>query len=373
MTQNDPSKKKCNLQMAQPIRTFEQCIPAQYPRLLHLLDAAFDKPETNWFAKYYCHVFQKDPKFISRNYFARQDGEDIGAVGIFPQKFKIGRAVLNSGSIGSVATVLKYRRQGVMSYMLGEVDRLLRDGGYDISWLSGERFRYGNYGWEKCGRLCLFELRLKDIPRRFPELPQIKLTKATRGNISKLSAMYRRSPSRVIRSTRDWELRLARRGYNVLFAEGQAGCAYCVFDGRKTIAVVEIGGKPMVAIALLAHLMKRTGVESVKVMYPGVQDALAGILYKAAEDYSMVHQGMVRIVNPDSTWQKLLPEIERANTRVSAKDTKDLRRVSGSRDRDALLGRVLGFFDDLPALPPRLRKFEWFRPIPWWISSWDTV
>ena len=91
-----------------------------------------------------------DSDRIRNNLIVKHSGEIIGCIGIFPFEIETvidnKRLVLSAGGVGSVFTAEKYRNQGIMSYMLTQAIGKMKEDGYDISWLAGDRHRYRDYG-----------------------------------------------------------------------------------------------------------------------------------------------------------------------------------------------------------------------------------
>lgn len=353
--------------------TISTCLPSEYAELVQFLNDAFEKNEKQWFLKYYCHIFHNDPRLIACNNLVRINGQLVGAIGVYPIGLRIGNARLSVGGVGSVSTRKELRGKGVMSYMLEHVIRQMQEQKFDISWLSGGRFRYSNYGWQKGGRHYSFTIHRPDIERIYPKLPPIKIARVTSKDIPVVSRLYSKYKVGAVRSAEDWQWRLKRKGFDTYLAQSDMGAAYLTVERRKWAGVVEIQGNTKIALALLVKYLKRNNEHMCRVSYPCWPDSLGGTLSSVADDFSIIHRHQLRIVTPETTWAKLLPEIEKSHAPVAPSLLKKLGKVKSPEDQRALLTRALGFFEALPLLPKHLHEFEWIRPLPWWISDFDSV
>lgn len=121
---------------------------------MNALDNAFGFEEKFWYPRNMAHIYPSpdniDSDRIRNNLIVKHSGEIIGCIGIFPFEIETvidnKRLVLSAGGVGSVFTAEKYRNQGIMSYMLTQAIGKMKEDGYDISWLAGDRHRYRDYG-----------------------------------------------------------------------------------------------------------------------------------------------------------------------------------------------------------------------------------
>lgn len=95
---------------------------------------------------------------IVDNHYVVRDGERIvGAICIRYDKWVIKDQTLDIAGIGSVCVDPEYRNQGIMTYMLNEAHKIIRDQS-DISILSGNYERYHHFGYERVSSPFRFEI-----------------------------------------------------------------------------------------------------------------------------------------------------------------------------------------------------------------------
>jgi predicted N-acetyltransferase YhbS len=352
------------------------CTPALYPKLLPFLDQTFGKKDHPWFAKYLPHIFNTQPACVRKHRIAADEKGIAGCIGIYPLRFRVGKAVLSAGGVGSVSTRPDLRGSGLMSAMLRDTVASLAAQGYDISWLGGNRFRYGNYGWDFGGRSVMFTIARRDLVRYFPNAKPARPRLATPADIPTMARLYQSIATRTLRPTASWPLHLKRSGFAFEVARASSRSAYLAYESREGNAenIVEVAGRPDDVLALMLGHCQRHKLEWLHVMRPDVEDAVAQLLFRVAAEFSYAHRSQVRIVNVASTWRKLAPEIGVRAAALPARRARALlSRVTREEDRRLILRRALGFLDATPLFPDRLQAYEWVRPVKWWISPVDQV
>ena len=85
------------------------------------------------------------------NYAIRKNGKIRSVVGLFPVELNMGDKILKVGGIGGVATHPKERNSGMMRRVMETCINTMKEEGYHISCLGGQRQRYNYYGYEKSG------------------------------------------------------------------------------------------------------------------------------------------------------------------------------------------------------------------------------
>lgn len=352
--------------------TIRRCSPEEYEEMLRFLNDCFDKPSERWFEEFYGHIFQPDRAYVERTFLVRCGKRLVGAIGIYPMTLRIGTATITVGGIGSVATHKSVRGRGIMSVMLRRMLEVMREEDYDVSWLGGDRFRYRNYGWDFGGRRMFLHIRQKDLVRYYPQLPAVRLVRGADAGDAIARKLYSKFPVAAVRSRRTW-LDLRRRKNHIRsVCESSRGNAYLYYYGDNLDILAEIQGEPKTALALVARHMARHNLQRVLVDYPCIGDALGGELLHVAADFQILHKAQIQVVDIQSTWKKLLPEVK-SRYATMPRLCAALDSIKSDADRTAILGRLLGFCDNLPALSPRLKAFEDLRPLGWWLSDCDCV
>ncbi|MFO7636044.1 MAG: GNAT family N-acetyltransferase [Clostridia bacterium] len=215
----------------------EACTPGEYPELLRLLDASYGM-ENGWFLRHEGHLYpdpdENDFERISRNKLLKENGKILGGLGLFPLTFQavVGGHVihLSVAGIGSVFTVKEYRNQGVMSHMLDFAVQHVKENGYDLSWLSGNRHRYRNYGWDLAGRQGRYLVEEKAVRKYYPQDIQADISMPDETCKELLAGKYAGHQCGAVRDARHWRLQLKRDNLVWKTARSATGFACMVHD-----------------------------------------------------------------------------------------------------------------------------------------------
>lgn len=351
------------------------CLLKEYAEVLDFLDLAFQKPGKHWFAHNLEHIFQSVPSSIERHHVMRENGRIVGVIGVYPLKIRIGKAVLNVGGVGSVSSHPDQRGKGIMSKLVLFALGFMEREGYDVSWLGGNRFRYGNYGWDYGGRDIIFSVAVHDLKRYYPGIKPVKLVQPHERDIPALDAMYSMSNAGAVRDTDVWKLHLNRKNFPFVMIQAKSGepCAYLCHDMANPETIFEIGGDRMGVVALLLRHFAEKKTHWAKIHYPDLEkDPLDGLLFEVASWFSTDHANDMRVMNVGTTWKKLVPEMLKTSWGQGI-GRPGFDKVNTDKDRAVILKRALGYFDSLPVMPRHLKSFDVVRPLKWWMSVVDHV
>lgn len=351
-----------------------ECTVKELDKLIEFAGAAFGKTDKRWFAKCRPTIFQPTPRSAKCHRYVRDEKGIAGLIGIYPLHFRIGKAVLKVGGIGTVSVRPDKRGGGLMSAMLDDTIRTLEKDGYDMSWLGGNRFRYGNYGWEHGGRYVNYAIHMPTVLRRIPSLKPARIRVPAPKDIPALERVYRTIGAGMVRSPETWSIVLKHGELNWEMTTDKGRVAYCAFWKHKASEIVELAGAPDLACSLLLAHRNKWKTDWINILTPELSTPLNQRLYQICETFKISHNNQYRIVNAESLWKKLVPEIAaQAKARGIPSAAALLSSVVKPADRTAILHRALGFMESIPALPSRLHKFEWVRPVGWWFSQADSV
>jgi predicted N-acetyltransferase YhbS len=93
------------------------------------------------------------------------DGQQIiGATGVYGYDLRIDGVALRGAAVGQVATLPERRNKGVMRSLLQAAIRQIHEQDYQLSWLSGDRRRYGAHGWALGGVNLYYEFSRRTLP-----------------------------------------------------------------------------------------------------------------------------------------------------------------------------------------------------------------
>ena len=122
-----------------------------FEELIVFLDGAFECPLDHSFRQFLPLIYQPTDALMSCNLAIRRAGRIAAVVGVFPITWHFGDTVLRVAGVGGVSTDPELRGQGLMSRLMEHASECIREGGYHLSHLGGQRQRYNYYGWETAG------------------------------------------------------------------------------------------------------------------------------------------------------------------------------------------------------------------------------
>jgi predicted acetyltransferase len=240
----------------------------------------------------------------------RDKGKVVSHVGFIPVKMKLPGAALNIAGIGAVATYEKYRGKGFMKLQLNYAERLMNAGDFDISWLGGDRKRYGYFGWENGGRLmeyCITERTTQSISvsgfnyKKYSGKPE---------DIEEIKSIHERDKIGLKRTMADYKLYFGRSGRDTIIAcSGKKPVAYINFMKNKkeedTGDINEFGGNLEALKALFRHVIIVNKYMKIKVYAPPFYSRYSDLLVSLSGSW-MLHflNGMIKIINLKSTLKK---------------------------------------------------------------------
>ncbi len=133
--------------MAPEIRTLRV---EEFDAFMRYVECAFGHSK-GFFARDYPQCYQPTEEACSWAYIIKEGDEIVSHVGVYPLDTMTAGVRMQMGGLGAVSTAPKARGKGYMSHLLRHVVNEMRRIGYPVSWLSGDRQRYGEVGYEVTG------------------------------------------------------------------------------------------------------------------------------------------------------------------------------------------------------------------------------
>ena len=202
--------------------------PDDYDRFHRFLERCYGHGR-GAFARWQPELFREDPAADECHLILERDGEIISHVGAYPIPLVLGPARLTPGGIGNVATHPDHRSRGYMARLMEESVRRMRERGWSLSALWGDRQRYAHFGYERCG------LRFRvQVSRRSLDQGRVvpaEVAEVDRGDpavVAQIAVLHSGLPYRTERP--HFGLQLAREGVRAflgpdgyILSHGQAG------------------------------------------------------------------------------------------------------------------------------------------------------
>lgn len=146
-------------------------------------------------------IFIPDDKTMGWHIGAKINGRLCGVAASYPLTYRVGGTDLKISAGGNVAVDAKMRGRGIMQSLLNKLDEEDRADGFDLSYLHGDRFRYRNFGYERCGTELYFtftrQMLGKDAPKR--QLEYVDFRTADEGFSGEVFEFYNSQSSFLIR------------------------------------------------------------------------------------------------------------------------------------------------------------------------------
>ena len=134
-------------------------------------------------------LYKPTDELMSMNFAVKRDSKIRAIVGLYPLELHIGQVVLKLGAIGAVSTHPNDRGLGYMQRLMTHCVQVMKSASYDLSWLGGQRQRYGFFGYEVCGSKLLFMLTKKNIQRCYNNVPEFQFEKIIRADDKRIETM----------------------------------------------------------------------------------------------------------------------------------------------------------------------------------------
>jgi predicted N-acetyltransferase YhbS len=119
----------------------------EFESFIRYLEQAFGHSKA-FFQRAYPHLYRPTETALAWAYVIEEDGEIVSHVGLYPIETVTAGVRMTVGGIGAVSTAPAARGKGYMTQLLDHIIVEMRRIGYPISWLGGDRQRYGTFGWE---------------------------------------------------------------------------------------------------------------------------------------------------------------------------------------------------------------------------------
>jgi len=151
-----------------------QLTAADWQEGLAFLDEVFGEHGEHNFATLLPSIYQPTEDLMACNHAVREDGKICAVVGLFPMDWQVGDVVLKVGGIGGVSTHRTVRGKGYMKRLMNHCVEKMQAQGYHLSWLGGQRQRYGYFGYEKCGQQLSVSLTSANVRHVFGDLEPLR-------------------------------------------------------------------------------------------------------------------------------------------------------------------------------------------------------
>jgi len=275
----------------------------EFDELMRLLENCFNKS----MADDYCHIYRKTPNHTAMNKIIKLNEKIASNVGVFPLSAVTNGIELSIAGVGGIATDPKYRGKGLMAELLSFSIKHMKDNQYDISVLDGDRWRYGNYGWERGGRCYCFSINKSSIRDLKPYGYAIK--PYSRSNLKQVINIHEKEPMRAKRTEDDYRLIFKRRKIRTFLAQNNSLISYiCLVDNN---VVVEFGGDYKGLSDLILFCFRKLDIKELTIKAPYVAGKNIQLLFKLSASWYLHPSCMIKILKIRSLLNKYLSLINK--------------------------------------------------------------
>ena len=362
---------------------------ADFDEAIAFLDGVFGEHRPHDFATLLPSIYQPCDELMSCNHALRVDGRTRAIVGLFPIDWQVGGRRLKVGGIGGVSTHPGDRGKGYMGVLMRHCVERMKAEGFHLSWLGGQRQRYGWFGYEKCGQTVSVDLGPANLRHACPAPEGLRFEALEPGHSGRLEQAWRMHQDQRVhcRRRKPWFHRYLRAWYNrphaALDASGEmAGYLVASPDGGQIVELV--GRDEETALAMAPAWVQARGAGSVRFSLPPEQRGLVRRLAAVGESVSVASSGNWQVFDWAATVEALmgvcdsLPEGDAAigiegygKLRIRVRDGRVECRREDASDGDnwdpatamrALFGPLAA--DLVTAVPPELAALRGWCPLP---------
>jgi len=251
------------------------------------------------FKSMFPRIFKKDDKKMSWHLGAKLDGELCGVIASYPLVWKVGGESLNISASGNIAVDECVRGKGIMGTLLKQIETEDRAAGFDISYLHGDRFRYGNYGFEKCGVEYIFDMTrsmLSTVDLN-EELSFVNVTLQDKNFLKALYDFYNTQKSYLLRDFDDFLDALTAKKKTpvaVLSKCGDIVGYFCINDANEINEIYL--EEPMTLAEIIKGYMLKNDIKEISISMAGFSPLINQALRWCGR-YKIIQPGNFKVLN----------------------------------------------------------------------------
>jgi GNAT superfamily N-acetyltransferase len=209
----------------------------------------------NFFAHEYPHVYRPVASACACNHVIESRGRIVSHVGVYPIQAVVCGASIPVAGIGGVATVPETRGKGHMTRLIHHVIDVMREDGYLVSGLGGDRQRYNSFGWEQAGYKCCLAFSSRAMAWAHVKLMKIEEVSADEA-LPVVRKLHTHAMCHVKRP--NLALQLRRRGFRAhRFWIAKDGYAITSGEGGNSVEVEEVVSTSGGEVAMIRAILDR--------------------------------------------------------------------------------------------------------------------
>ena len=251
------------------------------------------------FEKRYPRIFKPEDENMSWHLGAKANGNLCGIAASYPLKLRVGGRELNVSAGGNIAVDENVRGQGVMGSLLTRLDKENRAHNFDICYLHGDRFRYGNYGYELCGIEYVFYisasmLRNKQLRHN---LSYADIRQQDEVFLKRVFAFYNTQKTYLVRDFKGFlDALTAKEKIPVaILSEDKNVIGYFCIDDQNAISEIHISNSALFAEVMKTY-MEKNGIKNLSISLPAFSPLFMPALHYCS-GYRIIQPANFKILN----------------------------------------------------------------------------
>lgn len=243
-----------------------------------------------WFPKNYPGLYSLEEECLSCFRVIEKDGQIVSHVGLFPLEVIADGLTITIGGIGGVATLPEERGKGHMTKLLDHVIEKMHEKKMPLSFLGGDRHRYGNFGWEIAGEKVVLHMTERSMSKADIKPVPVKEFPAEEAR-SDIGKLYSELRFRVERSETLLSV-LRKSGNRIWLTDDGYLCGQTAGQALIVNEVVSLSGKQT---SLVRSVMEWCFVKQAEIALCREDTERLSRFMQAASYWQIVPEGMFRV------------------------------------------------------------------------------
>lgn len=264
-----------------------------------------------FFQRAYPHLYGDAGVARACDYVIERKGKIVSHVGVYPLHMVVEGVAVPVGGIGGVATLPGNRGKGYMATLLHHSICVMREQGFLVSGLGGDRKRYNRYGWEQAGLV----YNLNFTPRSLQKAG-VKSVKMTETTLAEAYPMIRRLYMRPICHVRRPKLRKQLKKADLYFWVGGGGYAITTGEHSGNVNIVELVSSAGREAAMIGGMMDKRFASTGKWHVPAREKGVLGRIMPAVSHWAPDNDWLYRIMNLSQLLRAYVPILSKKTAGV---------------------------------------------------------
>jgi predicted N-acetyltransferase YhbS len=280
--------------------TIRMLKPDEVEELNRFLERAYGHGY-NFFRRNSSNIWPEKPEYCL---VMENEGRIVGHVGTYPLELKVGSCTIPAGGIGAVAADPEHRGKGYMTRLMQQSIENMKGKGMVLSVLWGNRRRYSHFDYESCGLKYILNFSRSCFERSGTKPVQVREVNPKDPEV--LRQVQSMQSTLYARVERKYPANLFGRPKVRVFL-GSDGYLISLKETSGDLPVTEVVSPTGKEAELIYGAMNWTFGNSAALEYASLPADALNRLMEAAESWSLVPQGMFRIIDWFGLAKALLP------------------------------------------------------------------